>query len=120
MLPGGEVGILRGWWNSAEEQEWRWQVEFFNRRRAPAWTRAPDRTRGGLGGLLPGPSRLPGLPAFPVVLEGDEHGDERAALFGKAVLGAGRVVAVEDALHHAAVFEALETLGEQVGRDAVE
>ncbi len=32
ILPGGEVGILREWWNSADEQEWRWQVEFYNHR----------------------------------------------------------------------------------------
>lgn len=32
MLPGGEVGILQQWWNDAEQQEWRWNVEFYNRR----------------------------------------------------------------------------------------
>jgi hypothetical protein len=32
LLPGGEVGILTSWWNSADEQEWRWTVEFYNHR----------------------------------------------------------------------------------------
>jgi hypothetical protein len=32
ILPGGEVGILLGWWNAADGSEWRWQVEFYNRR----------------------------------------------------------------------------------------
>ena len=32
ILPGGEVGILRAWWNAPDEQEWRWQVEFYNHR----------------------------------------------------------------------------------------
>lgn len=32
ILPGGEVGILRSWWNDAERREWRWTVEFHNRR----------------------------------------------------------------------------------------
>ena len=29
---GGEVGILQQWWNDPEEQEWRWQLEFYNHR----------------------------------------------------------------------------------------
>ena len=32
MLPGGEVGILRTWWNALDGSEWRWQVEFYNHR----------------------------------------------------------------------------------------
>jgi hypothetical protein len=32
ILPGGEVGILRQWWNAADGAEWRWQVEFYNHR----------------------------------------------------------------------------------------
>jgi hypothetical protein len=32
ILPGGEVGILRSWWNSDAKDEWRWDVEFYNRR----------------------------------------------------------------------------------------
>ena len=32
ILPGGEVGILKSWWNAADGSEWRWRVEFFNRR----------------------------------------------------------------------------------------
>lgn len=32
LLPGGEVGILRSWWNAEDEQEWRWTVEFYNHR----------------------------------------------------------------------------------------
>lgn len=31
ILPGGEVGILKTWWNAADEREWRWNVEFHNR-----------------------------------------------------------------------------------------
>lgn len=30
ILPGGEVGILRSWWNAEDGSEWRWQVEFYN------------------------------------------------------------------------------------------
>ncbi len=30
LLPGGEVGILKGWWNASDGSEWRWQVEFYN------------------------------------------------------------------------------------------
>lgn len=30
MLPGGEVGILKEWWNDAERRQWRWSVEFYN------------------------------------------------------------------------------------------
>ena len=32
ILPGGEVGILRTWWNAPDGQEWRWTVEFYNHR----------------------------------------------------------------------------------------
>lgn len=32
ILPGGEAGRLRSWWNAADGSEWRWTVEFFNRR----------------------------------------------------------------------------------------
>jgi hypothetical protein len=32
ILPGGEVGILVSWWHAEDEQEWRWQVEFYNHR----------------------------------------------------------------------------------------
>jgi hypothetical protein len=32
ILPGGEVGILKAWWNAADGSEWRWQVEFYNHR----------------------------------------------------------------------------------------
>jgi hypothetical protein len=31
LLPGGEAGILRSWWNAGDNTEWRWQVEFYNR-----------------------------------------------------------------------------------------
>ncbi|HZD16585.1 MAG TPA: hypothetical protein VE669_00440 [Actinomycetota bacterium] len=31
VLPGGEVGILRDWWNATDGTEWRWTVEFHNR-----------------------------------------------------------------------------------------
>jgi hypothetical protein len=30
ILPGGEVGILRSWWNADDGSAWRWQVEFSN------------------------------------------------------------------------------------------
>ena len=32
ILPGGEAGILMSWWNASDGSEWRWVVEFFNRR----------------------------------------------------------------------------------------
>jgi hypothetical protein len=32
LLPGGEAGILRAWWNADDGSEWRWQVEFYNHR----------------------------------------------------------------------------------------
>lgn len=32
ILPGGEVGILLSWWNAEDGSEWRWRVEFYNRR----------------------------------------------------------------------------------------
>ena len=32
ILPGGEAGILKSWWNAADGNEWRWTVEFSNRR----------------------------------------------------------------------------------------
>jgi hypothetical protein len=35
LLPGGEVGILKDWWNDDVGQEWRWSVEFANRARKP-------------------------------------------------------------------------------------
>jgi hypothetical protein len=30
LLPGGEAGILKTWWNADDRKEWRWQVEFYN------------------------------------------------------------------------------------------
>ena len=30
LLPGGEVGILKSWWNADDRKEWRWQVELYN------------------------------------------------------------------------------------------
>jgi hypothetical protein len=32
ILPGGEAGILKAWWHAEDHSEWRWQVEFYNRR----------------------------------------------------------------------------------------
>ena len=32
LLPGGEAGRLLSWWNREDGREWRWQVEFYNRR----------------------------------------------------------------------------------------
>jgi hypothetical protein len=31
ILPGGEAGILKEWWNAEDGSEWRWLVEFHNR-----------------------------------------------------------------------------------------
>ena len=33
ILPGGEAGILKSWWNADDRREWRWQVEFYNQNR---------------------------------------------------------------------------------------
>jgi len=30
ILPGGECGELKSWWNADDGSEWRWQVEFYN------------------------------------------------------------------------------------------
>jgi hypothetical protein len=30
ILPGGEAGILKEWWNAEDYSQWRWRVEFFN------------------------------------------------------------------------------------------
>lgn len=32
ILAGGEVGILERWWNADDHGEWRWSLEFSNRR----------------------------------------------------------------------------------------
>ena len=32
LLPGGEVGVLKQWWHAADQQSWRWQVEFYNQK----------------------------------------------------------------------------------------
>lgn len=32
VLAGGEAGVLTSWWNSEAGDEWRWSVEFYNRR----------------------------------------------------------------------------------------
>jgi hypothetical protein len=32
ILPGGEAGILKAWWNSPDHLEWRWTVELYNRK----------------------------------------------------------------------------------------
>ena len=32
IVAGGEVGILQKWWNDAEQQQWRWSLEFYNHR----------------------------------------------------------------------------------------
>jgi hypothetical protein len=34
ILPGGEAGILKTWWNADDRKEWRWQVEFYNQNRS--------------------------------------------------------------------------------------
>lgn len=33
ILPGGEVGILKAWWNADDHSAWRWSLEFSNQRR---------------------------------------------------------------------------------------
>jgi hypothetical protein len=30
MLPGGEVGVLKKWWNAEDQSAWRWQIELYN------------------------------------------------------------------------------------------
>jgi hypothetical protein len=30
ILPGGEAGILIGWWHADDHREWRWQLELYN------------------------------------------------------------------------------------------
>jgi hypothetical protein len=30
LLPGGEAGVLKSWWNADDRMEWRWEVEFYN------------------------------------------------------------------------------------------
>lgn len=32
ILPGGEAGVLTAWWNAEDGSEWRWSVEFYNKR----------------------------------------------------------------------------------------
>jgi hypothetical protein len=32
LLSGGEAGTLTSWWNADDGSEWRWTVEFFNRK----------------------------------------------------------------------------------------
>ena len=32
LLPGGEAGELKAWWNADDGSEWRWTVEFYNHR----------------------------------------------------------------------------------------
>jgi hypothetical protein len=32
ILPGGEVGILKAWWNADDHSEWRWTIDLSNHR----------------------------------------------------------------------------------------
>ncbi|HVB77902.1 MAG TPA: hypothetical protein VNI34_08920 [Candidatus Nitrosotalea sp.] len=32
ILPGGEVGLLKSWWNAEDRSEWRWTIELYNHR----------------------------------------------------------------------------------------
>ena len=32
ILPGGEAGELKQWWNAEDHSEWRWQIELYNHR----------------------------------------------------------------------------------------
>jgi len=34
LLPGGEAGILKSWWNAGDRKEWRWELEFYNQIRS--------------------------------------------------------------------------------------
>jgi hypothetical protein len=30
ILPGGEAGILQGWWHAEDHSQWRWRIELYN------------------------------------------------------------------------------------------
>jgi hypothetical protein len=30
ILPGGEIGILRSWWNAEDRSQWTWTIELHN------------------------------------------------------------------------------------------
>jgi hypothetical protein len=30
VVPGGEAGELKSWWNADDGSEWRWRLEFYN------------------------------------------------------------------------------------------
>jgi hypothetical protein len=30
ILPGGEVGLLKTWWNHHQGREWRWMAKFYS------------------------------------------------------------------------------------------
>lgn len=32
LLPGGEAGVLLEWWNAPDHSEWRWKIEFYNKK----------------------------------------------------------------------------------------
>lgn len=32
ILPGGEAGVLKSWWNAPDHSEWRWTVELYNKK----------------------------------------------------------------------------------------
>ena len=32
LLPGGEAGALLEWWNAPDKSEWRWKIEFYNKK----------------------------------------------------------------------------------------
>jgi len=63
---------------------------------------------------------LAGLPGFTVLTQGLQDRDEGAAFVGEAVIEARRVLAVGHLMDHACVFELLETVRQQVRRDAIE
>jgi hypothetical protein len=44
ILPGGEAGILRSWWNDDERRSWRWTVEFSHEPSRPSREGAAVRT----------------------------------------------------------------------------
>jgi hypothetical protein len=32
LLPGGEAGTLLEWWHAPDKSEWRWKIEFYNKK----------------------------------------------------------------------------------------
>ncbi|RPI84776.1 MAG: hypothetical protein EHM41_12520 [Chloroflexi bacterium] len=32
LMPGGEAGKLKSWWNAPDHSEWRWEIELYNKK----------------------------------------------------------------------------------------